>query len=127
MKKRTKIILIVLISLIALFFYGSRNFQNDKNHLLKIKSLAANGNTLDAISAMEKTPNFVNPPINLAYKFWKKKFNSRFVERNEIIKDKSENKIINDISNIYRKYWISSSLEESEQTLLDSVLMTSLY
>ncbi|MBL4668810.1 MAG: hypothetical protein JKY30_06055 [Flavobacteriales bacterium] len=72
MKKRTKIILIVLISLIALFFYGSRNFQNDKNHLLKIKSLAANGNTLDAISAMEKTPNFVNPPINLAYKFWKK-------------------------------------------------------
>jgi hypothetical protein len=34
MKKRTKIIIILLVAFIALFFYGSKNFENDKNHII---------------------------------------------------------------------------------------------
>ena len=61
MKKRTKIIIILLVAFIALFFYGSKNFENDKNHLLHIKTLAANGNVLDAFNEMEENQSFTNP------------------------------------------------------------------
>lgn len=126
MKKRTKIILIAVLAIAALGFFGSRNFEKDKNRLLQIKGLAANGNIKAAISAMEETPGFDNPPVHLAYTYWRNKFNARFVHKNEEIEHKTDNPIIIGISNIYRDYWVSSALEEGEQVHLDSLLMTRL-
>jgi hypothetical protein len=127
MKKRTRNIIIATVTLIVLFFYGTRNFENDKNDLLKIKSLAANGNVRAAISKMEETPSFSNLAINIVYIYWKGKFNSRFIERDEVIEDDTDNEVIIAISNIFRDYWVSSSLEEEKQTILDSLLFNSLY
>ena len=71
-------------------FYGTINFENDKNALLKIKSLVASGNIKIVIEQIEKTPSFVNLPIDLTYSYWKNKFNSRFVERDEIIEEQKQ-------------------------------------
>jgi uncharacterized protein (UPF0333 family) len=127
MKKRTKIIIILLVAFIALFFYGSKNFENDKNHLLHIKTLAANGNVLDAFNEMEENQSFTNPLINIAYNKWKNKFYSRFVNKDEIIEPNTDNKVVNDISNIYREYWINSSFKKNKQVFSDSILTSNLY
>jgi hypothetical protein len=63
----------------------------------------------------------------IVYIYWKGKFNSRFIERDEVIEDDTDNEVIIAISNIFRDYWVSSSLEEEKQTILDSLLFISRY
>lgn len=123
MKKKTRNIIFIIIGVLAcLFFLGRYNFENDKQTLLQIKSLAANGDVLAVINKMEENPSFTNIPINIAYKKWKKKFESRFITKDEIIENTSGNKVVNDISNIYREYWRNQLLKENPENRTDTVL-----
>jgi len=106
MKKKTRnIILITIGILVCLFFYGKNNFENDKQTLLILKSKAGNGDVKHAIDKMEEINSLSNPLINFAYQKWKKKMYARFITKEETIENTSGNKIIDDISNIYREYW----------------------
>lgn len=123
MKKKTRNILLIIAGLLAsLFLLGRYNFDDDKQTLLHIKTLAANGNIRGAIDEMDKNPSLTNIPMNIAYKNWKKKFDSRFLTEGELIENTSGNAIINDISNIYRTYWRKELLKENPKTKTDSTL-----
>lgn len=123
MKKKTRNITLIILGILAcLFFIGKYNFNNDKQTLLKIKTLAANGDVLGAINEMEKNPSFTNIPINIAYKRWKKSFDSRFITKDEVIENTIGNKIVFDISTIYREYWREELLKKNPIDKTDTVL-----
>jgi len=123
MKKKTRnIILIIIGALASLFFLGKYNFENDKQALIQIKSLTANGDILAVINEMEENPSFTNIPINFAYKKWKKTFESRFITKDEVIENTSGNKIVNDISTIYRTYWRTQLLKPNPENKTDTTL-----
>ncbi len=127
MKKRTRNIIFITVGVLAsLFFYGKHNFQNDKQTLLILKSKAGNGEIKYVFDKMEKIESLSNPLINFAYQKWKKKMYSRFVSKDEVIENTSDNKIINDISNIYREYWRTELLKENPEDRTDSVLYKNL-
>lgn len=127
MKKKTRnIILITIGILIALFFYGKHNLLSDKQQFGKIITLAANGNLKKSFDKMEKVEGFSNPIINIVYKRWKKKMHTRFMTEEEVIKNTSDNKIINDISTIYRKYWKITLLKEKAENRTDTTLYNEL-
>ncbi|KGL63433.1 hypothetical protein [Polaribacter sp. Hel1_85] len=123
MKKKTRNIIFITIGVLTcLFFYGKNNFENDKQILLELKTKAGNGEIKNAFDKMEKIESFSNPLINFAYQKWKKKMYSRFITNEDIIANTSENKIINDISNIYRDYWRVELLKETQKKRTDTKL-----
>ena len=123
MKKKTRNILLISFSiLVALFFYGSHNFSNDRQSYREIVSLASVGDVSTAFIKMEERKSFSNPIVNCIYYRWKKKMYARFVSKEEVFENTSGNKIINDISNIYREYWRVELLKPKPESRTDSTL-----
>ena len=122
-KKKTKNVLVIVAAvLISLFIYGRHNFENDKQSLIELKTSVANGDIKSSLEKMEEIKNFSNPLINLAFQRWKKGIYARFITMDEVIENTSGNKIVNDISNIYREYWREELLKENSQDRIDTVL-----
>jgi hypothetical protein len=122
-KKKTRNILLISISiLVALFFYGSRNFGNDRQSFTEIVSLAGVGDVSTASIKMEERKSFSNPILNFIYQRWKKKMYARFVSKEEVFENTSGNKIVNDISNIYREYWRVELMKPLPESRTDSML-----
>jgi hypothetical protein len=123
MKKKTRNILLICITiLVALFFYGRHNFDNDRQSYREIISLAGAGDVGTAFIKMEERKSFSNPIVNFIYQRWKKKMDARFVTREEVFENTSGNKIINDISNIYREYWRGELMKPKPESRTDSTL-----
>jgi hypothetical protein len=123
LKKKTRnIILIIVGVLVILFAYGSYNFENDKQLLLQLINKTSVGDVKYVLNKMEKTKNLTNPIVNYKYQEFKKKMHARFVSKNEKFENTSKNKIINDISNIYRNYWREELLKENPIDRTDSTL-----
>jgi hypothetical protein len=123
MKKRTRNILLISISiLVALFFYGRHNFDNDRRRFREIVSLAGAGDVSTAFIKMEERKSFSNPILNFIYQRWKKKMYARFVSKEEVFENTSGNKIVNDISNIYREYWRVELMKPLSESRTDSTL-----
>lgn len=123
MKKKTRNIFFISITiLLALFFYGRHNFVNDRQSYREIVSLAAVGDISTAFIKMEEKKSFSNPIVNFIYQRWKKKMYARFVSKEEVFENTSENKIINDISNIYREYWRVELMKPLPESRTDSTL-----
>jgi hypothetical protein len=123
MKKKTRNILIIVISiLITLFFYGRHNFNNERQIFREIVSLASVGDVNTAFIKMEERKTFSNPILSFIYKRWKKKMYVRFISKEEVFENTSGNKIINDISNIYRDYWRVELLKPKPESRTDSTL-----
>ncbi len=127
MKKKTRNIILVIIGvLISLFifraFYRNYNFENDHQTLLELKTKAGDGEVKYVLDEMEKVESLSNPIINSAYQEWKKGMYTRFISKDEIIENTSENRIINDISTIYREYWRTELLKENPKDRTDSTL-----
>jgi hypothetical protein len=108
--------------LVALFFYGSHNFGNDRQSFREIVTLAGVGDVSTAIIKMEERKSFSNPILNFFYQRWKKKMYARFVSKEEVFVNTSGNKIINDVSNIYREYWRVELLKPKPESRTDSTL-----
>lgn len=121
MKLKRKIF-IVVSGVIAVFFYLKYNFIKDQQTLMTLKSKAGNGELVYVFNALEKIESLSNPIVNLLFLQWKEKMNNRFILNNETIENTSGNKIVNDISNIYRSYWKSELLKEYADTRTDSIL-----
>ncbi|SMD45343.1 hypothetical protein SAMN00777080_3992 [Aquiflexum balticum DSM 16537] len=123
MKKKTRNILLISISiLVALFFYGRHNFDNDRQSFREIVSLAGVGDVSTAFIKMEERKSFSNPILNFIYQRWKKKMYARFVSKEEVFENTSGNKIVNDISNIYREYWRVELMKPLPESRTDSTL-----
>ena len=123
MKEKTRTILLISISiLVALFFYGRHNFGNDRQSFREIVSLAGVGDISTAFIKMEERKSFSNPIVNFIYQRWKKKMYARFVSKEEVFENTSGNKIVNDISNIYREYWRVELMKPLPQSRTDSAL-----
>ena len=123
MNKKTRSILLISISiLVALFFYGRQNFGNDRQCFREIVSLAGVGDVRSAFIKMEEIKSFSNPILNFFYQRWKKKMYARFVSKEEAFENTSGNKIVNDISNIYREYWRVELMKPSPESRTDSTL-----
>ena len=123
MKKKTRNILLIGISiLVALFFYGRHNFDNDRQSFREIVSLAGVGDVSTAFIKMEERKSFSNPIVNFIYHRWKKKMHARFVSKEEVFENTSGNKIVNDISNIYREYWRVELMKPLPESRTDSTL-----
>jgi hypothetical protein len=123
MKKKTRNILLISISiLVALFFYGRHKFSNDRQSFREIVSLAGVGEVSTAFIKMEEKKSFSNPIVNFIYQRWKKKMYARFVSKEEVFENTSGNKIVNDISNIYREYWRVELMKPLPENRTDSTL-----
>jgi len=123
MKRKTRNILLISISiLVALFFYGSYNFGNDRQSYRELLSLAGNGDISTVFIKMEERKNFSNPIVNFIYQRWKKKMYARFVSKQEVFENTSGNKIVKDISNIYREYWRVEMMKPLPESRTDSML-----
>lgn len=123
MKKKTKSIILIVVGVaIALFFYARHNFENDKQTFLLIKGQAANGEVKIALDKIDEIDSFSNPLINIAFQKWKSKMHSRFINNDEVIAHTTDNKIVNDISEIYRNYWRQELLKGDDEKKSDSLL-----
>jgi hypothetical protein len=121
--EKTKYILLISITiLVALIIYGRHNFDNDRKSYREILSLASVGDVSDAFIKMEENKSFSNPIINFIYQRWKKKMYARFVSKEEVFENTSGNKIVNDISNIYRDYWRVELMKPLPESRTDSTL-----
>jgi len=131
MKKRTKNIIFIIIGIIFLLLlfraiYGNFNFEKDKQKFTELISKAGNGNVVNVLDELKELENLKNPIINWKYQSWKKKMHTRFVSKNEIIENSSGNKVINDISNIYRAYWRTELLNKNPKNRTDTELYIAL-
>lgn len=123
MKKKTRNILIISISILAaLFFYGSYNLENDRQGYREMVLLAANGDLSTVFAKIKENKSFSNPIVNFIYQRWKKKMYIRFISKDEVFDNTSGNKIVNDISNIYREYWRVELMKPSPENRTDSAL-----
>ena len=123
MKKKTRNILLITVGLfIGLFFFARNNFQEDKQILLELKVKSGDGDLKFVLDQFEGPNQFTNPNIFIAYYKWKQEIIARFVTNEEIIENTSGNKIVNDISNIYREYWRTQFLMENPENRTDSNL-----
>lgn len=123
MKKKMRNILLITIGvLVALFFYGKHNFKEDKQTLSELMMKAGAGEITYALDKAEGIESFQNPIVNFIYQRWKNKMHVRFIEKDEIFENTSGNKIVNDISNIYREYWRIQLLKENSENRTDTVL-----
>jgi hypothetical protein len=122
-KKKTRNILIIVISiLITLFFVGRHNFEHDRQSFREIIVSAGNGDVKKAFDTIEEQKHFSNPIVNFIYHRWKKKMYARFISKEEVFENTSGNKIVNDISNIYREYWRVELLKPKPESRTDSTL-----
>ncbi|MDP5094057.1 MAG: hypothetical protein NWQ17_12155 [Polaribacter sp.] len=121
-KKTRNISLIIIAIVVALFFYGKYNFDNDRQNFRNIVSLAAIGEVKNAFDKIEERKSFPNPILNFFYQRWKKKMYARFVSKEEVFENTSGNKIVNDISNIYREYWRVELMKPMPKSRTDSTL-----
>ncbi len=131
MKKKTRNLIFILIGILALLFtfrtiYRDYNFEKDKQFLLELKSKAGAGEVKYVLDKMEGIEGLSNPLINFVYQKWKKKMYTRFISKDEIIENTSENRVVNDISNIYREYWRTELLKENSEDRTDSLLYKNL-
>ncbi len=131
MKKKTRRVIVILIGVVvSLFlfrtFYRNFDFENDKQTLLELKSKAGAGEITYVLDEMGGIESLSNPIINFAYQKWKEKMYARFISKDEIIESTSDNKIVNDISTIYREYWRRQLLKESPKNRTDSMLYQTL-
>ncbi|MDA9262108.1 hypothetical protein N9P38_01965 [Flavobacteriales bacterium] len=123
MKRKTRNIILLSIGIIiSLVIYGRHNFESDKQQLLALKTKVANGHITYAIDTMNKMDGYSNPLINMSYKRWKKEMFARFVTKDEVIENTSGNKIVFEISNIYREYWREQLLIENKEERTDTTL-----
>ncbi len=123
LKEKTRnIILIITGVLVILFAYGTFNFENDKQTLLDLKIKVGAGEIHYVLNKMEKIKSLSNPIVNYKYQEFKMKMYARFISDDEIIENTSKNKIINDISIIYRKYWREELIKENKKNRTDSTL-----
>ena len=120
--KTRNILLITLALVVALFFYGRSNFNNDRQSFREIVSLAGVGDVSTTFIKMEERKSFSNPIVNFLYHRWKKKMYARFVSKEEVFENTSGNKIVNDISNIYREYWRVELMKPKPESRTDSTL-----
>lgn len=131
-KKKTKnILLISILILVALFFYGSYNLGNDRKCYREMLALAGDGDLSAVFIKMEERKSFSNPIVNFIYQRWKKKMYARFISKKmyarfiskeEVFENTSGNEVINDISNIYREYWRIELLKPNPENRTDSTL-----
>lgn len=122
-KKKTRSILLIALALVvALFFYGKHNFNEDRKSYREILSLASVGDVSTAFIKMEEIKSFSNPIVNFIFQRWKRKMYARFVTKEEVFENTSGNKIINDISNIYREYWRVELMKPKPESRTDSTL-----
>jgi hypothetical protein len=131
MKKRTKKIIFIIIGILVLLFlfrtiYKNFDFEKDKQTFVALITKAGTGKVVDALDEMRELESLTNPIINYKYQSWKKKMHTRFVSENEIIENTSGNKIINDISNIYRDYWRTELLKKNPENRTDTTLYITL-
>lgn len=126
-KKKTRNIILIIVGILALvFFYGKYNFKNDRQSLLQLQAQVIKGELKYALEKMESIKSFSNPIINIAYQKWKKKIDARFITKDEVIENTSGNKIVNDISTIYREYWRTELLKGNSKNRTDTVLYNTL-
>ncbi len=102
--------------------FAFNNFGNDKRALIKVKTAAGNEDLYTALKMMDSIPSFSNPIVNYVYQKWKKEMDARFISNKEVFENTSGNKVVNDISAIYRNYWRTELLKENEGTRTDSIL-----
>lgn len=121
-KKIRNTILIITGVLIIFFAYGTYNFENDKQTLLDLKIKAGAGEIHYVLNKMEKIESLSNPIVNYKYQEFKKKIYTRFLSNDEIIENTSKNKVINDISFIYRNYWREELIKDNPKNRTDSTL-----
>ena len=122
-QKRTRNILLIALALVvALFFYGKNNFDNDRRSFREIVSLAGVGDVSAAFAKMEERKSLSNPIVNFIYQRWKKRMYARFVSKDEMFENTSGNKIVNDISTIYREYWREELMKPLPDSRTDSTL-----
>ena len=121
-KKTRNILLIALALVVALVFYGKHNFDNDRRSFRQIVSLAGVGDVSTAFTLMEERKSFSNPIVNFIYHRWKKRMYARFVSKDEMFENTSGNKIVNDISTIYREYWREELMKPLPDSRTDSTL-----
>ena len=127
MKQKTRNIIFIFVgALVCLIFYGRHNFQEDKQILLQLRSRAGNGDVKYVLDKMEEPNQFSNPIIYLAHFKWKQEMYDRFITNEEVIENTSGNKMVNDISNIYRTYWRVQLLNENSETRTDKTLYNNL-
>jgi len=110
--KIKKGLLITVVILTILFFYGRHNFQTDKQELIRIKVLALNADSKTIFKELKQEKNFTNPLISFAYKRWEKGMYSRFVNKDEVYENTSKNQVVYSLSNIYRNYYADEFLKE---------------
>lgn len=127
MKKRTRNIIFILIGTVVLLLlfrtiYRNFDFEKDKQTFAVLISKAGAGKVVDVLDEMRELESLTNPIINFSYQSWKKNMYARFVSKDEVIESTSSNKIINDISNIYRDYWKTELLKENPKNRTDTVL-----
>ena len=115
-----------VLLLACLIFYGSHNFQKDRSILKELQARAGNGNLKYVLDKMEGPNQFSNPIISLYYFQWKHDMYDRFISNEEGIENTSKNKIVNDISNVYRTYWRAQLLSEDSETRTDTTLFNNL-
>lgn len=131
MKKKTRNVILILIGVLVLLFtfrtiYRNYNFEKDNQFLLELKSKAGAGEVKYVLVKMEEIESLSNPIINNAYQTWKEKMYARFITKDEVIESATDNKIINDISSIYREYWREELLKENPEKRSDSTLYLNL-
>src|SRR5574343_1720181 len=127
MKKKTRNILIIIISiLVALFYYANYNLDNDRQGYREMVLLAANGDLNTVFAKIKENKSFSNPIVNFIYQRWKKKMYTRFISKEEVFDNTSGNKIVNDISNIYREYWRVELMKPSPENRTDSALYSNI-
>ena len=131
MKKKTRNIILIIIGIIVLLFlfrlfYRNFDFEKDKQTFIALISKAGSGKVINALDEMRELESLTNPIINFRYQSWKEKMHARFVSKNEIIENTSDNKIINDISNIYREYWRTELLKANPKSRIDTALYINL-
>ena len=112
--------------MVALFFYGKHNFKEDKETLSELMSKAGAGEITYVLDKAEGIESFQNPIVNFVYQRWKKKLYARFNTKGEVFENTSGNKIVNDISNIYREYWRTQLLKENPENRTDTLLYSML-
>ena len=123
MKKKTRNISLITIAIVVtLFFYGRHNFDNDRQSFRDIVTLAGVGDVNTAFIKMEERKSLSNPILSFIYQRWKKKMHARFISKEEVIENTSGNKIVNDISNIYREYWRVELMKSMPESRTDSTL-----
>lgn len=126
MKRSRKIVLLILSIVITFVILATYNFQNDRNNIINIHSLASNGEIPQALNEIENMDPLKNPLLKVFFYFWNRKFQKRFCTQEEKTKKISSNHHINKITEIYRDYWKGVSMNKEMAVEFDSILFKDL-